>query len=518
MAEALSTPDSIPLHYASLGIIIAMRDGTTGTTGTTGSFQISPENNYLPSKTLEIWNMRPSNNVSSGNAGLLTTHIPEDEATLFNWAMVQQQQAQQAQWDSTQTSPLWNAPQTQLSSLPLDFSLSQYAISGTTQQPQLLNNFELASSPDSYSLCFPTTHSPATPSFMAQYYNTLPHPLPDTTVPLSLYNQPALSKSTLPQYPPPAAPHHPNNAALDIDEDPNKLDEDGEEDGDWEPDLGAHPLHDDLLCLLKLQQRSHQATDPHQGDLYIEELDDRLAYTRARLDLRTDDHPNDPIIRQRIRHAVLILEAVLAAHRGGRRRTLKGLVNTGATSVSQPAVTQARGGQAVVQTTMGQSDVWGPGMGRHLAWLPPPPLTSLPIPIRSASSTPTLGPIRRSKRDSPRSSGSGEGHPKKTRKNYEKDITAILMNFWFATQGRLPRADEKDRLSAETGLSIDQLATWFQNARRRRVGALKHFNDLRRAGEVWDWLSYDAWVKRNKENKRGVGVGASTKRNRRSYG
>ncbi|OZJ03184.1 hypothetical protein BZG36_03328 [Bifiguratus adelaidae] len=94
---------------------------------------------------------------------------------------------------------------------------------------------------------------------------------------------------------------------------------------------------------------------------------------------------------------------------------------------------------------------------------------------------------------------------KKTRENYNKKITSILMNWYFMHNGSSPDPKTKEELASQTGLTSAKVATWYQNARRRYQDKLEHFTTLRKRipDIVYDHESYEAYIKvQNSENAR----------------
>ncbi|CAO3678888.1 unnamed protein product [Umbelopsis vinacea] len=89
---------------------------------------------------------------------------------------------------------------------------------------------------------------------------------------------------------------------------------------------------------------------------------------------------------------------------------------------------------------------------------------------------------------------------KKTRKNYSKDITRVLMNWYLTNNGLLPDQETKSRLAGLTNKTPIQISTWYQNARRRHHLKLKRFQGLhaQNPGLVFDYESLMSYVKEQK--------------------
>lgn len=106
---------------------------------------------------------------------------------------------------------------------------------------------------------------------------------------------------------------------------------------------------------------------------------------------------------------------------------------------------------------------------------------------------------------------------KKTRKNYAKDITRILMNWYLTNNGLLPDQETKTRLAGLTDKTPVQISTWYQNARRRHHLKLKRYQTLhaQNSDVVFDYESLMTYLKEQKvkHSKRPQ----DAKRSRRRY-
>ncbi|GAB5587104.1 hypothetical protein Unana1_02004 [Umbelopsis nana] len=89
---------------------------------------------------------------------------------------------------------------------------------------------------------------------------------------------------------------------------------------------------------------------------------------------------------------------------------------------------------------------------------------------------------------------------KKSRKNYSKDITRTLMNWYLTNNGLLPDQDTKARLAGLTNKTPIQISTWYQNARRRHHLKLKRFQSLSAQNPdlVHDYESLMSYLKEQK--------------------
>ncbi|KAI8368140.1 uncharacterized protein BYT42DRAFT_617689 [Radiomyces spectabilis] len=87
---------------------------------------------------------------------------------------------------------------------------------------------------------------------------------------------------------------------------------------------------------------------------------------------------------------------------------------------------------------------------------------------------------------------------RKTRKNYSRDTTTVLMDWYLTHDGRTPDPENKVRLAGRTKLSSVQISTWFQNARRRQQKKLEEFTKLngKHPNEVYDYHSYMKFLRR----------------------
>ncbi|KAI9364339.1 hypothetical protein BD770DRAFT_469493 [Pilaira anomala] len=67
---------------------------------------------------------------------------------------------------------------------------------------------------------------------------------------------------------------------------------------------------------------------------------------------------------------------------------------------------------------------------------------------------------------------------KKSRKNYKSDVILILMDWYLKHNGKIPNSKDRQALSKETGKSMAQISTWFQNAKRRYKEKLELYQSL----------------------------------------
>ncbi|KAG0173023.1 hypothetical protein DFQ28_010316 [Apophysomyces sp. BC1034] len=96
-------------------------------------------------------------------------------------------------------------------------------------------------------------------------------------------------------------------------------------------------------------------------------------------------------------------------------------------------------------------------------------------------------------------------HPgRKTRKNYKPEQTKILMTFYLTHDGNTPDVKSKAYLAKETGLSVGQISTWFQNARRRQKDKLQKFKELSEnyPEDVYDYNSFTRFTEHKLENSK----------------
>ncbi|RUS14116.1 hypothetical protein BC937DRAFT_94326 [Endogone sp. FLAS-F59071] len=86
---------------------------------------------------------------------------------------------------------------------------------------------------------------------------------------------------------------------------------------------------------------------------------------------------------------------------------------------------------------------------------------------------------------------------RKTRENYDRKTTKVLMDWFLIHDGVSPNQKAKDELSKATGKTPAQIATWYQNARRRYQQKLQRFRQLHthNPAAVYDFESFDAYVK-----------------------
>ncbi|KAF7723344.1 hypothetical protein EC973_002092 [Apophysomyces ossiformis] len=91
---------------------------------------------------------------------------------------------------------------------------------------------------------------------------------------------------------------------------------------------------------------------------------------------------------------------------------------------------------------------------------------------------------------------------RKTRKNYKPEQTKILMTFYLTHDGNTPDVKSKAYLAKETSLSVGQISTWFQNARRRQKDKLQKFKELSETypEDVYDYNSFTRFTEHKCEN------------------
>ncbi|KAL0089151.1 hypothetical protein F4703DRAFT_1839668 [Phycomyces blakesleeanus] len=84
---------------------------------------------------------------------------------------------------------------------------------------------------------------------------------------------------------------------------------------------------------------------------------------------------------------------------------------------------------------------------------------------------------------------------RKTRKNYSKDTTRVLMDWYLLHDGETPDSNNKERLASLTNKTPAQISTWFQNARRRHSDKLQQFKFLVASHPtvVYDYASFVAY-------------------------
>ncbi|KAL0074173.1 hypothetical protein J3Q64DRAFT_1649463, partial [Phycomyces blakesleeanus] len=84
---------------------------------------------------------------------------------------------------------------------------------------------------------------------------------------------------------------------------------------------------------------------------------------------------------------------------------------------------------------------------------------------------------------------------RKTRKNYSKDTTRVLMDWYLLHDGETPDSNNKERLASLTNKTPAQISTWFQNARRRHSDKLQQFKSLVASHPtvVYDYASFVAY-------------------------
>ncbi|RUP45801.1 hypothetical protein BC936DRAFT_147717 [Jimgerdemannia flammicorona] len=127
----------------------------------------------------------------------------------------------------------------------------------------------------------------------------------------------------------------------------------------------------------------------------------------------------------------------------------------------------------------------------------------------ACSPSPVMHSLKRVKRELPKdddeddeddTEGSSCEHPskkRKTRENYDRKTTKVLMDWFLLHDGVSPNQKAKDELSKATGKTPAQIATWYQNARRRYQQKLQRFRQLNshHPSMVYDYESFDAYVK-----------------------
>ncbi|KAI8141647.1 hypothetical protein BJV82DRAFT_618565 [Fennellomyces sp. T-0311] len=102
------------------------------------------------------------------------------------------------------------------------------------------------------------------------------------------------------------------------------------------------------------------------------------------------------------------------------------------------------------------------------------------------------------------SSSSYRGLSKKTRKNYSRETTRVLMNWYLTHGGKTPEPEHKEILAKQANKSHVQISTWFQNARRRHHPKLIQYQKLHKEypDEVYDYDSLIAFTERTDRRKR----------------
>ncbi|KAI9484968.1 hypothetical protein BDB00DRAFT_878226 [Zychaea mexicana] len=121
-------------------------------------------------------------------------------------------------------------------------------------------------------------------------------------------------------------------------------------------------------------------------------------------------------------------------------------------------------------------------------------------PSTSSSTTTTTTTMSRGSGNSRRSftcsSSSYHRNTKKTRQNYSRETTRVLMNWYLLHGGKTPEPEHKELLAEEAKKSHVQISTWFQNARRRHHSKLVQFQKLSQAhpDQVYDYDSLLAFT------------------------
>ncbi|CAO3687391.1 unnamed protein product [Rhizopus stolonifer] len=89
---------------------------------------------------------------------------------------------------------------------------------------------------------------------------------------------------------------------------------------------------------------------------------------------------------------------------------------------------------------------------------------------------------------------------KRTRKNYDREVINILMSWYLNHNGQLPDGTAKAKICKDTGKSIIQISTWFQNAKRRYSRKLEAYNSysIKYPNLVYDSESLEAFLKSKK--------------------
>ncbi|KAI9261653.1 hypothetical protein BDA99DRAFT_512018 [Phascolomyces articulosus] len=107
----------------------------------------------------------------------------------------------------------------------------------------------------------------------------------------------------------------------------------------------------------------------------------------------------------------------------------------------------------------------------------------------------TLNHRRRRRSLSTTSNSSTQDGSKKTRKNYSRETTRILMNWYLKHGGKTPEPKHKDELAKKANKSHVQISTWFQNARRRHHPKLVQYQKLTKEypNQVYDYDSFVAF-------------------------
>ncbi|KAI7877916.1 hypothetical protein K492DRAFT_238871 [Lichtheimia hyalospora FSU 10163] len=111
---------------------------------------------------------------------------------------------------------------------------------------------------------------------------------------------------------------------------------------------------------------------------------------------------------------------------------------------------------------------------------------------------------RRTSSSSTSSTTSQRSIPKKTRKNYSRETTSVLMNWYLQHGGKTPEPGNKAMLAEQANKTLVQVSTWFQNARRRHQSKLEHYQHLNKAypNKVYDYASFLAFTEVKQSKKR----------------
>lgn len=246
-----------------------------------------------------------------------------------------------------------------------------------------------------------------------------------------------------------------------------------------------HPLSHISDQLDHFLRNSQLATNPFSRDAYVRKLSDMLSFTQSRLELITNQYVDDTFVRDCIRKKVAVLEDLVEQNSIDRRQVANELIES---------VDEGPSGKG----PPGPPEIWHDAY--HILTSAPGSKTVKSEPTDIGSNNAPTRLTRRGRRK--RLTGEdGLETPKKERKNYTAAQKAVLMNFWFSKQGSLPTSEDRDKLMNATGLGTTQVMTWFQNSRRRKMEDLAQYNKLRARGKVWDWETYDEWVKSCKEHK-----------------
>ncbi|KAI9276604.1 hypothetical protein BY458DRAFT_585526 [Sporodiniella umbellata] len=96
---------------------------------------------------------------------------------------------------------------------------------------------------------------------------------------------------------------------------------------------------------------------------------------------------------------------------------------------------------------------------------------------------------------------------KKSRKNYEKEVISKLMSYYLIHNGKIPDGLTKSKICKDTGKSLVQVSTWFQNAKRRYSHKLEiyTFYSQKYPDLVYDSESLKAFLKSEKAHSQTCG-------------